>query len=384
MDQARRNFRLLVFPAWVLVVVGVAMGRERGASTLRDAYDGKFLVGVALGAHQVDGRAPLAGRLAAEQFSSLTPENAMKWQSLHPRPDRYDFAAADTFAEFAAKHRMQLIGHTLVWHSQTPGWVFEGADGAPATREQLLERMRTHIRTVVGRYRGKVKGWDVVNEALADGGDGVLRDSPWRRIIGDDFIDHAFRAAREADPAAELYYNDYGLEDPRKRERCLALIRGLRERGVPIDGIGTQSHFQLGHPSLAEVERTIVDLAATGLKVMVTELDVDVLPSRGRPGVADLARREQAETALDPWTGGLPDEVQQRLAGRYADLFRIYLGHQQSIGRVTLWGLDDGQTWLNGFPIRGRTNHPLLFDRGLKPKPALQRVVELGSGRARP
>lgn len=367
-----------------MVLAGMAIAGEPVDTTLRAAYDGKLALGVALGTHQVDGRHPRAGRLAAEQFSAVTPENAMKWESLHPRPDRYDFGAADAFVEFTSKHRMQLIGHTLVWHSQTPAWVFQGGDGAPATREELLERMRAHIRTVVGRYRGKVKGWDVVNEALADGGEGIFRDSPWRRIIGDDFIDHAFRAAREADPGAELYYNDYGLEDPRKRERCLRLIRGLRERGVPIDGIGTQSHFQLDHPSLAEVERTILDLAATGLKVMVTELDVDVLPSRGRPGVADLGRREQAEAALDPWKGGLPDEVQQHLARRYAGLFGVYLRHRAVIGRVTLWGLDDGQSWLNGFPIRGRTNHPLLYDRELKPKPAAFRVIEAGARQAKP
>lgn len=368
---------------WTMLVAGLALAGESGHATLRGAYHGKFLVGVALGSHQIEGRQLGAGLLAAVQFSALTPENAMKWESLHPRPDRYDFAAADAFAEFASRHRMELIGHTLVWHSQTPAWVFRGVDGKPATRDELLERMRGHIRTVVGRYRGKVKGWDVVNEALADGGDGIFRDSPWRRIIGDDFIDHAFRAAREADPAAELYYNDYGLEDPRKRERCLRLIRGLQERGVPIDGIGTQSHFQLEHPSLAEVERTIVELGSTGLKVVVTELDVDVLPSRGPAGVADLGRRERAEAALDPWKGGLPDEVQQRLARRYADLFGVYLRQRRVIGRVTLWGLDDGHSWLNGFPIRGRTNHPLLFDRDLKPKPAVHRVIAAGVEPAR-
>ncbi|MCF7674337.1 MAG: endo-1,4-beta-xylanase [Akkermansiaceae bacterium] len=271
---------------------------------------------------------------------------------------------------------MKLIGHCLVWHSQTPAWVFQGDNGQPATREQLLKRMRDHIHTVVGRYKGKVMGWDVVNEALADGGSDILRDSPWRRIIGDDFIDQAFRFAREADPKAELYYNDYGLENERKRSNCVKLLKGLKERGVPITGVGTQSHFHLNSPPLAEVEKTIVDFAALKLKVMVTELDVDVLPSRGNPGNADINRREQGGDRSNPYTSGLPDDMQEKLAKRYADLFAIYLRHRNSVTRVTFWGLDDGHSWLNGFPVRGRTNYPLLFDRNLKPKPAFTAVMK--------
>ncbi|NQX01330.1 endo-1,4-beta-xylanase, partial [bacterium] len=289
---------------------------------------------------------------------------------LHPEPERYQFDSADAYFEYAKKRKMEVIGHTLVWHSQTPRWVFEGADGKPATKEELLKRMRDHIHTVAGRYKGKVKGWDVVNEALSDGGPDILRDSPWRRIIGDDFIDYAFRYAKEADPNAELYYNDYSLENERKRANCVKLVKGMLERKVPIDGIGTQSHFQLNNPSLEEIEKTIKDFADLGLKVMVTELDVDVLPSRGPAGNADISRREQGDASNNPFTGGFPEDMQEKLAKRYADIFGVYLRHDKSITRVTFWGLNDGQTWLNGFPVRGRTNHPLLFDRELKPKPA--------------
>lgn len=342
---------------------------------LRAEFQDDFKVGVALGSSVVGGGQVQAEKLAARQFSSLTPENEMKWQALHPAPDRYHFKAADAFVAFSRRHRMELVGHALVWHSQTPDWVFQDKDGQALDREALLARMREHIHTVVGRYRGKIKGWDVVNEALSDGGPDLLRDSPWRRIIGDDYLDHAFRFAREADPEAELYYNDYGLEDPRKRENCLKLLRGLSERGVPVDGVGTQSHFHLHHPPLAEVDKTITALAGLGLKVMVTELDVDVLPSRGDHGIADINRHEKAEPALDPYPGPLPDPLQEELARRYAGLFQVYLRHRDSITRVTFWGLDDGRTWLNHFPIRGRTNHPLLFDRALKPKPAFHSVV---------
>lgn len=345
--------------------------------TLRGVYKDDFLIGVAMNRSMVDGRDAKAAEIAANQFSSLTAENDMKWQSIHPAPETYRFEVADAYAAFAKKHEMAVIGHTLVWHSQTPDWVFKGKDGGPATREELLARMRDHILTVVGRYKGRIKGWDVVNEAISDG-PGGLRDSPWRRIIGDDFLDHAFRFAHEADPDAELYYNDYGLEDPGKRGRTLEMLRGLIKRGVPITGVGTQGHYSLKSPGIEEVEQTIKDFAALGLKVMITELDVDTLPSRGNAGVADISRREKADPALDPFVNGLTDEVQQQLAKRYTELFAVFLRHQKDISRVTLWGLHDGQSWLNDFPIRGRTNHPLLINRELLPKPAFFEVLKAG------
>ncbi len=363
--------------AAVSIACGIAAAAE---PTLREVFKNDFSIGVALNTSMVNGQNQAAGELAGEQFSSLTAENDMKWQSLHPEPKEYRFDAADEYIRFARKHRMEVIGHTLVWHSQTPRWVFAGEDGGDATREELLARMKEHIFKVAGRYKGKVKGWDVVNEALSDGGDDILRDSPWRRIIGDDFIDHAFRFAREADPKAELYYNDYGLENERKRENCVKLVRGLLRRGVPIDGIGTQSHFHLNHPSVDEIEKTIKAFAGLRLKVMITELDVDVLPNRGAFGNADISRREEGDSATNPYTEGLPEEMQEKLAERYREIFEVYLKHRRSIDRITFWGLNDGQSWLNGFPIRGRTNHPLLFDRNRDPKPAFQAVVELGKG----
>lgn len=367
MPRNFRRARACTLGLWISVMGFAADG---AGPKLRDAFAQHFTIGVALATDQIDGRKRRAGEIAAGQFSAVTPENAMKWQSLHPELERYDFKAADAYVEFARAHGMSLIGHALVWHSQTPSWVFEGADGKPATREVMLQRMRAHIHAVVGRYKGKVKGWDVVNEALADRGADILRDSLWRRLIGDDYLDHAFRFAREADPQAELYYNDYSLEDERKRANCLQLLRGLLARGVPITGVGTQSHFHLDYPSVAAVDRTLSALSSLGLMVMVTELDVDVLPYREKPGIADIGQRRTGDRTMDPYTSGLPEEIQIKLANRYRDLFAVYLRHREAITRVTFWGLDDGQSWLNNFPIRGRTNHPLLFDRELKPKPA--------------
>lgn len=349
---------------------------DKDLPELRKAYEKYFLVGVALNSRMVSDPGSKAGELAGKQFSCLTAENDMKWQSIHPEPERFQFQSADAYFDYAKKNKMAVVGHTLVWHSQTPGWVFEGEGGKPATREQLLKRMHDHIHGVVGRYKGKAKGWDVVNEALSDGGPDILRDSPWRRIIGDDFLDYAFRYANEADPKAELYYNDYGLENERKRANAVKLLKGMLERKVPITGVGTQSHFQLNHPSTDEIEKTIKDFSALGLKVMITELDVDVLPARGAAGNADINRREQGDSTTNPYTAGLPDDMQEKLAKRYADIFGVYLRNRKSINRVTFWGLDDGQSWLNGFPIRGRTNHALLFDRDLKPKPAFFAVLK--------
>ncbi|HEY8962496.1 MAG TPA: endo-1,4-beta-xylanase, partial [Luteolibacter sp.] len=323
---------------WIMgfLAITISAGRSEEAAkglVLGKVYAGDFLIGVALNRPMVNGANPRAAEIVSRQFTSLTAENDMKWQAVHPAPERYDFTAADAYVEFGQKHRLAVIGHTLVWHSQTPEWVFKGDDGQPASREVLLNRMREHIHTVAGRYRGRIKGWDVVNEAVADGGPDALRDSPWRRIIGDDFLDHAFRFARETDPKAELYYNDYGLENEQKRARALTMLRGMIQRGVPIDGVGLQGHYHLNHPSAATVEQTIKDFAALGLKVMITELDVDVLPSRGNMGNADVARREQADPSLDPYANGLPAEMQEKLAQRYAELFAVFLRHREQIDR---------------------------------------------------
>src|SRR5688500_17653919 len=383
MTKLRLRFNALT----LAMSVATGCGADVAKPSLRDAFAGDFLIGVALNTAQVDGRSRRAGEIAAEQFSAITPENDMKWQSLHPEPNRYAFKAADNYVEFASRNNMRLIGHALVWHSQTPAWVFEDGAGMPATRDVLLSRMREHIFAVVDRYKGKVKGWDVVNEALSDSGEDLLRDSAWRRIIGGDFLDHAFRFAHEADPLAELYYNDYGLEDERKRTNCVKLLRGMLDRGVPIQGVGTQSHFHLNYPSLDAVEKTISMFSSLGLRVMITELDVDVLPYRNNPGNADVSRRETGDPSMDPYTSELPTKIQAAQTKRYADLFTIYLRHRDAVSRVTFWGLDDGQSWLNDFPIRGRKNHPLLFDRGLNPKPAffalLQKARESRPGATR-
>ncbi len=351
-----------------------ATGSAPAQPTLKEAFQDKFLIGVALNPAQFTEQNAAQAALVKKQFNSITAENVMKWEKLHPAPDRFDFGPADQFVAFGTKHGMTIIGHTLVWHSQTPRWVFEDGKGGPADRATLLARMSNHIHTVVGRYKGRVKGWDVVNEALNE--DGSLRRSPWLRIIGEDYLVKAFEFAHAADPAAELYYNDFSLENEPKRNGAVKLIKTLQAAGVKVHGIGTQTHAKLDWPTPQEVEDTITTFSRLGVQVMVTELDIDVLPSRSRDRSAEVSRRDTAAPALNPYPKNLPDSVQQELARLYGDIFAVYVRHADKISRVTFWGVTDGDSWLNNWPIRGRTSYPLLFDRNGQPKPAFEAVIK--------
>ena len=354
---------------------GIALATTGCAqTTLKKAFQKDFLIGAALNPAQFCEADSAETAIVKRQFNSISPENALKWERVHPEPGEFDFTLADRYVDFGVTNKMFTIGHTLVWHSQTPDWVFKDADGKPATREVLLQRMREHILAVAGRYRGKIGGWDVVNEAL--NGDGSLRNSPWRKIIGDDYIARAFEFAHEADPQAELYYNDYALEDKAKRSGAVALVKQLQAQGVKITGVGLQGHYLLGEPSAAQVDETISAFEKLGLKVMITELDVNVLPTPGQALSADVSERYRMGAGLNPYTNGLPDAVQQRLAQRYAELFSVFLKHRASVSRVTFWGVTDGDSWLNDWPIPGRMSYPLLFNRDGRPKPCFQAVVE--------
>jgi len=354
-----------------------AAGPAPAPATLKAAYHGAFLVGAALNEAQFSGRDSAEAALAVAQFNTISPEDALKWERLHSRPGTYDFAAADRYVAFGARHGMFIVGHTLVWHNQTPRWVFEDTASHPVSRDTLIARMRDHISMVVGRYRGRIGGWDVVNEAVDE--DGTLRPSPWQRIIGDDYVALAFRFAHEADPSAELYYNDYSLSNAAKRRGVVALIRRLQAEGVPVSGVGMQNHNGLDYPPLEALDSSITAFAALGVKVMITELDVDVLPRALRAPGADVSLSAAARPELNPYTAGLPDSVQQALARRYADLFGVYLRHRGQIARVTFWGVTDRDSWKNNWPVRGRTNYPLLFDRECRPKPAFEAVTLVAS-----
>ncbi len=343
------------------------------ARTLRDAYAGRFLVGAALNEAQYTEQDARGAALVKAQFNTITSENILKWENVHPRLGQYDFSSADRFVAFGERNGMFIVGHTLLWHQQTPRWVFQDATGNRVSRDTLLARLRDHIHTVVGRYKGRIKGWDVVNEAVDE--DGSLRRTPWLEIIGPDYIEKAFQWAHEADPAAELYYNDYSVENAPKRNGVVRLVRDLQAKGIRITGVGLQGHNRIEWPSVAQQDSTIAAFGDLGMKVMITELDIDVLPQVTRGPTADVSARAEAQARLDPYTAGLPDSVQQVLAKRYGELFGVYMKHRNTISRVTFWGVADGDSWLNNWPVRGRTSYPLLFDRAGLPKPAFDAVI---------
>lgn len=347
-------------------------GRPDVGGSLKAAFGGCFDLGAAISAADLS---DAERRLLFANFTAVTPENCMKPAPLHPEEDRFDFARADALVEMARANGLTVNGHTLVWHQQCPAWFFTDG-GRPATREQALRRLRAHIAAVAGHFAGKVKSWDVVNEAIDDG-EAYLRRSDWLTCVGDDFVAEAFLAAREADPGAELYYNDYNIERLPKRDKALRLVRDLKRRGASIHGIGIQGHWQFDRIPFADIEEAVIAFHAEGLQVMITELDIDMV-TRNRD---ELDVASEGGGWRDPYAGGLPADVQRRLADQYAQLFELFVRHRDKIARVAFWGLHDGRSWLNGWPFK-RTNHPLLWDRWLAPKPALAAVLRLAAAEA--
>ncbi|MBZ4665644.1 MAG: Endo,4-beta-xylanase [Mahella sp.] len=327
--------------------------------SLKEVYRDYFYIGAAVSVDAIS-KSP-DKELIAKQFNIITPENAMKFEPIHPQDGVYNFEPADKIVEFARQNGMKVVGHTLIWHNQTPDWVFKDADGNLVNRDVLLKRMEEHIKTVVGHYKGKVYGWDVVNEAIDDSAPYGLRDSMWKKIIGDDYIEWAFKFAHEADPDAELYYNDYNTETPGKREAIYNLVKGLKEKGIRIDAVGMQSHINIYYPSVQEIEESIKKFSSLGVKVNISELDMD------------LYKWDDKE---DRYKDGVPDDILKLQAGRYGEIFALYRNYKDVIGRVTFWGYYDGGSWLNDFPVKGRTNYPLLFDREFMPKPAFWSVAK--------
>ena len=378
MAPQRKSFISIIMKIRTLyMLIGMlSLTIQSEAQGLKDVLGKYFLVGVALNTEQTGSSADSVAISAIEtHFNSIVAENCMKPEALQPTEGKFKWRKADRLVEFGQKRGMAVIGHVLVWHSQTPDWFFRDAEGKPATKEQLIERMRTHIHTVVGRYKGRIKGWDVVNEAIED--DGTYRQSPWYRIIGPEYIELAFRFAHEADPDAELYYNDFSMSKPAKRNKVCEVISSLKKKGLRVDAIGMQSHNGLSWPNLNDYEASMDAFAALGVKVMITELDLNVLPNPDSFGGAEVSQNFEYNQRMDPYKNGLPTDVEQRINQRWLALFSIYKKHSHQISRVTLWGLNDAQSWMNDWPIKGRTAYPLLFDRQSKPKAVVQDILKI-------
>jgi endo-1,4-beta-xylanase len=342
-------------------------------SSLKNAYKSDFMIGTALNQRQFEGKDSAASILVPVQFNTVTPENVMKSEVIHPSWDKYNFDPADSYVAYGQQIGAKVIGHTLVWHSQLPAYASK-----IKSADSLNTFLENHINTVAARYAGKIHGWDVVNEALNE--DGTLRKSVFYNVLGEDYLVKAFKLAEKAAPGTELYYNDYNNESPAKRAGCVAIIKKLQAAGCRIDGVGIQGHWRSKNVPFKDIEDSIIEYAALGLKVHITELDLGVIPNPWDTNTADVAAGGGAATnkpEMNPYAAGLPAEVEEEQATAYETLFKIFLKHADKIERITFWGVADGNSWLNNWPIRGRTNYPLLFDRKYQPKKAYNKIMAL-------
>lgn len=382
--------KLILFFSFVSIVLlfGCSQSKRAGKGAnnglvLKDVYKDAFLMGVAVNDPIVSGSAKASQDIVVKHFNTITLENSMKAALINPQPNVFNFGPADAFVAFGQKHNMFIIGHTLVWHNQTPAWFFTNASGKPNSKAEQIEQLRNHIKTVAGRYAGKVHAWDVVNEVIDN--DGSYRPTTWVNAFGngDTLVKYAFKFASEFAPNTELYYNDFNAWRPTKRDGIVRLVKMLQKEGIRIDGVGMQGHWGLNYPKTEYIEAAIDAYAACGVKVMITELDVDVLPltKEGQiigQGMSDKQfQLEEFKTFLDPYRNGLPDSIQNLLTKRYEELFAIFYKRKEKIARVTLWGVQDGMNWKNDYPIPNRTNYPLLWDRNHQPKPALNAVLNV-------
>ena len=343
------------------------------AISLKVNFQNKFFIGAAVNEAELLEQDKNSVALIKQEFNTITPENSLKWMYLNPEKNRFDFSISDRYVAFGLKNKMHIVGHTLVWHSQLAD--FMNQETSP---ELMLEHLETYINTVVNRYKGDIDTWDVVNEALNE--DGSFRESVFLNVLGESYIEKAFKLAEKADPEANLVYNDYNLYKPSKREGVVKLVKSLQTRGVKIDGVGIQAHWGLKGPSIRDIEDSILAFSELGVSVSFSELDITVLPNPWELEGAEVSQNFDTyigDPKMNPYPKNLSDEVQLELAKRYEDIFKLFLKHEDKIERVTFWGVTDEESWLNNWPIKNRKNYPLLFDRSHKPKEAYDKIVNL-------
>lgn len=369
---------------FALAAIAAACTTPPQHTELKDAYSDSFMIGCAVNPFHTSGRLEQANELILKHFNAISPENCLKPEAVHPRPDVWNFRDADEYVKYGEDNDLWILGHTLVWHNQTPSFYWENADGSQKTREELIETMRQHIETVAGRYAGRIDAWDVVNEIIGEFGE--YRNKGWVKAFGGDgyeVVRNAFIFADRYAPDAELYYNDFNVWRPAHVDGIVTMVKKLQEEGIRIDGVGIQAHWGLNYPKTEYIGHAIDTLHSLGVKVMITELDVDVLPITregqviGQSLTDPLYQHEEFEEYLDPYKEGLPAEIEQQLADRYEELFRIFYNRRDKIDRVTLWGLTDDSSWKNGYPVPGRTNYPLLWNRDYTPHKALNSVLSV-------
>ena len=362
---------MIISAAIVLAAVGCASKTEEPKG-VKDAFEGKFYIGTALNEAEIRGLDTTGVELVKTHFNSIVAENCMKNEEIHPAEDVWNFELADKFVEFGEANGMFIIGHCLVWHSQLAKWFAYDENGEYVTPEVLKQRMKDHITTIMTRYNGRIHGYDVVNEAIVE--DGSYRKSPFYEILGEEFIPWAFECAHAADPDAELYLNDYGMNVPGRRDAYVKLINQLKERGLRIDAIGMQGHMGMDYPTVEEFETSLLAFAGTGVNVMITEWDMSALPTVNMG--ANVADVEEYKASLNPYADGLPEDVAKVWNERMKSFMDLFLKHSDKITRVTAWGVSDEDSWKNGWPIPGRTDYCLLIDRDHEVKPFLNEYLK--------
>lgn len=364
---------LIVISCFVRCSTSIHVNKKAEAFSLSDAFENQFLVGAAISEDQILGKDKKSISIVKNEYNTITPENSLKWMFIEPQPNKFNFDVSDKYVDFGMKNNMHIVGHALVWHSQLSDYMKGIKDS-----KTMSFHIQNHINTVVKRYKGKIHTWDVVNEALNE--DGTLRESVFFNIMGSEYIENSFSWANDADPDVNLVYNDYNLCEEPKRKGAIKLIKDLQKKNIKIDGVGIQAHWQLNSPTIEEIEKTIISFSELGIDVMFTELDISVLPSPWELQGAEVNQnfeKFEDDKKMNPYPIKLPDAVKKKLANRYKDIFKLFLKHQDKISRVTFWGVTDKNSWLNDWPIKGRTNYPLLFDRNYQSKIAYKSIIDL-------
>ena len=363
-------------------------------TTLKDAYRDYWYTGVSVNQWQVaadnsgKNEHDVTGFIAGDQtadwsvitqhFNWVVAENCMKCEVVHPKEGVYDFTLADEFVDKAKAAGMKVLGHCLIWHSQCAKWFHYDDKGQLVSREVLQKRMREHIYTIVSHFKGRVDAWDVVNEAFED--NGTPRKSLFWQIMGTDYIPLAFQYAHEADPSAELYYNDYSMNRASKVEGVANFFRPLIRQGLPVSAIGMQGHIILeGNTAstIQQYEHSIETITALGIPTGFSELDLSVLPNPYGFSGANISDKFAYRPEMDPYKDGLTKEKEEEVGKFWVAFYEMLLRHRKDIQRVSYWCLNDGISWRNDFPIKGRTDYATLFDRQNRPKTFISQLIEL-------
>ena len=376
----KKKTNRIIFSSYFLIVICLfscvntnVSSSQTSNKSLKSHFENKFFIGAAINESTILGKDDKSYQIVNNQFNSITPENSLKWMYIQPEPNQFDFNTADQYVQMGLDNAMYIVGHALVWHAQLAEFMQETKN-----KNEFRSHVENHINRLVKRYKGKIDAWDVVNEAFEE--DGKLRNSVFYKNMGENYVEEVFKLAEKLDPEADLIYNDYNLYKPKKRNAVIEMVKQFKANGTKISGVGVQAHWGLNYPTIDEIEQIIYDFHTAGVSVSFTELDISVLPNPWELVGAEVNQnfsKFEGDPKMNPYPDNLPNEVALKLANRYYDIFQLFVKHSDKIKRVTFWGLTDKYSWLNDWPIKGRINYPLLYDRNYKPKEAYRKVLQV-------